>query len=194
MCDLKSKVVICLLGGPGSGKGTLSERIRAHYSNVGYMSAGELLRGAAAADTPEGRALAEQLRRGEIVPQEITIGLLREQIEKQNKDFYLIDGFPRQVDQAMTFENTVVSPKAVLFLSVPDDVLIKRLLNRGKTSGRSDDNEESIRLRINVYHTKCLPVNEYFGDRLTKINADRTPIEIFEEVRSLIDRILESNK
>lgn len=194
MCDLKNKVVICLLGGPGSGKGTLSELIKKNYNNVGYMSAGELLRGAAAADTPEGRALAEQLRRGEIVPQEITIGLLREQIEKQDKDFYLIDGFPRQVDQAQTFEDTVVAPKAVLFLSVSDDVLIKRLLNRGKTSGRSDDNEESIRLRIDVYHKKCLPVNEYFGERLTKIDANRTPMEIFEEVKKIINKILENNK
>ncbi|KAH0790878.1 Adenylate kinase family protein [Histomonas meleagridis] len=190
MTSLKHKVVVCLLGGPGSGKGTISELIKKSY-DVGYMSAGELLRNAAKADTPEGRSLAEQLKRGEIVPQEITIGLLRAEIEKQEKSLYLIDGFPRQVDQAQTFEETVVSPKAVLFLDAPDDVLVGRLMNRGLTSGRSDDNEESIKLRIKVYHEKCIPVNGYFGERLHVINANRPPDVTFQDVKKVLDKILE---
>ena len=188
MSALNNKVVVCLLGGPGVGKGTQSELIRKNY-DVGYMSAGDLLRAAAAEDTEQGRMLQGQLTRGEIVPQEITIGLLRKEIERQEKRLYIIDGFPRQVDQAETFVKTVVEPKAIIFLDAPDDVLVERLMGRSKTSGRSDDNPESIRLRLKVFHEKSYPVVDYFGAKSHRINSARTPEEVFADIRKVLDKI-----
>lgn len=189
MASLAEKIVVCLLGGPGVGKGTQSELIKQNY-DVGYMSAGDLLRGAAQADTPEGHKLAEQLRRGEIVPQEITIGLLKQEIERQQKELYIIDGFPRKVDQAETFVKTVVEPKAIIFLDAPDDVLVERLMGRAKTSGRSDDNPESIKLRLDVFHNQSYPVVGYFGEKSHTIDSSRTPAEVFADIRKVLDKIL----
>ena len=188
MTSLSNKVVVCLLGGPGVGKGTQSELIRKNY-DVGYMSAGDLLRAAAAEDTEQGRTLQGQLTRGEIVPQEITIGLLKKEIERQDKRLYIIDGFPRQVDQAETFVKTVVEPKAIIFLDAPDDVLVERLMGRSRTSGRSDDNPESIRLRLKVFHEKSYPVVDYFGEKSHRINSARTPEEVFADIRKVLDKI-----
>jgi UMP-CMP kinase len=187
--SLDSKIVICLLGGPGVGKGTQSELIQKTY-DVGYMSAGDLLRKAAAQDTPFGRQLAEQLRKGEIVAQEITIGLLKDEILAQDKPIYVIDGFPRKLDQAETFCQTVVRPKAVLFLDAADDILVQRLLGRAQTSGRSDDNPESIRLRLKVFHDISYPVVEYFGSDAYTIDSARTVEEVFADIKKVIDGLL----
>ncbi|OHT16179.1 Adenylate kinase family protein [Tritrichomonas foetus] len=189
MTQLKDKIVISFVGGPGAGKGTQAELVRKTY-DVGYMSAGDLLRQEAAKDTPLGRKLAEQLRNGEIVAQEVTIGLLKAEIERQEKQFYIIDGFPRQVDQAQTFESTIVPFKAALYFYVPDEVLVERCLSRGLTSGRSDDNAESIKLRLKTFHTKCEPVNDYFGDRLITINGLQTSEKVFEDVKKILDGFL----
>jgi adenylate kinase family enzyme len=187
--SLSTKIVICLLGGPGAGKGTQSELIKKNY-DVGYMSAGDLLRKLAAQGTPQGRELAEQLRTGAIVAQEITIGLLKEEILNQNKSIYLIDGFPRKLDQVEPFCETVVRPKAVLFLDAPDDVLVERLSGRAQTSGRSDDNPESIRLRLKVFHEISYPVVAYFGEDAYTIDANRGVEEVFADIKKIIDRLL----
>lgn len=189
MSTLANKTVVCLLGGPGVGKGTQSELIRKNY-DVGYMSAGDLLRAAAEEDTEQGRTLAGQLKRGEIVPQEITIGLLKREIERQDKPLYIIDGFPRQVDQAETFVKTVVDPKAIIFLDAPDDILVERIMKRAQTSGRSDDNPESVRLRLKVFHEKSYPVVDYFGAKSHRINSSRTPDEVFVDIRKVLDEVI----
>lgn len=195
MTSLKDKVVISLIGGPGAGKGTIAAQIIKNY-DVGYMSAGDLLRQAAQEDTPLGHKLAEQLRNGEIVAQEVTIGLLKREIERQNKELYIIDGFPRAVDQCQTFEREVVPFKATLFISCPDDVLVKRCLKRGQEgSGRSDDNEESLKKRIHTFHTICEPVNALMGDRLITIDGNAGgPEVIFASVKKALDKILADNK
>jgi adenylate kinase family enzyme len=193
MSSIADKIVICIIGGPGVGKGTQSALIRKNY-DVGYMSAGDLLRKAAAEDTPAGRQLAEQLRKGEIVAQEITFGLLKAEIQGQKKDIYLIDGFPRKVEQADAFSKTVVRPKAVLFLDAPDDVLVERLMGRATSSGRSDDNPDSIRLRLKVFHEISYPVVEYFGDIAYTIDSNRSIEAIWADIKAIIDRLLEGPK
>jgi adenylate kinase family enzyme len=186
---MESKKVIFLLGGPGVGKGLQSSLIQKEY-DVGYMSAGDLLRREAAKDTELGKKLAEQLRLGEIVAQEVTIGLLKAELENVNKPLYIIDGFPRKVDQAETFVKTVVPPAAVIFLDGDDEVLVQRLMGRAQTSGRTDDNPDSIRLRLKVFHEITCPVFEYFGDKVHRIDAARTPEEVFADVKAVIQGIL----
>ena len=188
---INEKKIIFLLGGPGSGKGTVSERIRSKY-NVGYMCAGDLLRKEAKQDTEFGRDLAEQLRLGKIVPQEVTFRLLKQEIESQDKDFYIIDGFPRAVNQAIDFESTIYPSLAVIFIQAPDEVLVHRLTSRGKTSGRSDDNEESIRLRIKVFHSQSYPVVEHFEKfgKVHRIDATGNPDEVFTSVSQALDKVI----
>jgi hypothetical protein len=117
------KTIIFLIGGPGSGKGTQSTRIIEKF-DTGYMSAGELLRAEAESGSELGTFIGEQMKLGVIVPQEITIALLKKEIIRQDKLLCLIDGFPRKVDQAITFEETVCPAACALWLDVPDDVLV----------------------------------------------------------------------
>jgi adenylate kinase family enzyme len=187
--EFAGKKIISLLGGPGSGKGTASERIRKDY-NVRYMCAGDLLRAAAKEDTKDGKDLAEMLKNGVIVPQEITIGLLRKEILKGEADFYIIDGFPRAVEQAQTFEKQVKPFDAVIFLEADDDILIERLMKRAKESGRSDDNPESIKKRITVFHNQSYPVVEYFEPmgKVTRVDAKGTPDEVYAAITPVLNK------
>ena len=191
--EFAGKKIVSLLGGPGSGKGTVSEFIKKKY-NVGYMCAGELLRGAAQEDTKEGHELAEMLKNGVIVPQEVTIGLLKKEIMKGDRDFYIIDGFPRAVEQAETFEKTVKPFNAILYLDVEDEILIQRLTKRAQGSGRSDDNPESIKKRIAVFHNQSYPVIEHFEPtgKVTRIDARKTPEEVFAQIVPVLEKIVKS--
>jgi adenylate kinase family enzyme len=193
MASLSDKIVICLIGGPGVGKGTQSDLIKETY-DVGYMSAGDLLRKAAKEDSDFGRNLAEQLRLGQIVAPEITLGLLKAEIESQGKQFYVIDGFPRSIGQATSFCEAVVQPRAVISIDAPDDILSQRILGRAQSSGRSDDNEESIKLRLTAYHEVSYPVIEFFGSKVHSIDGNRSPQEVFADVRKVIDGILAETK
>lgn len=115
------------------------------------------------------------IREGQVVPMEVTIKLLenamREALDAKRegegwdngKGRFLIDGFPRKMDQALKFEEDVCEAKKVLFFTTTEDEMTKRLLERGKTSGREDDNEESIRKRFRVYHDQTMPVIEHYN-------------------------------
>ena len=184
-------IVIFLIGGPGCGKGTQSELILKNF-DVGYMSAGELLRAFANSGSDEGNWVLEQMKQGLIVPQEITIGLLKREMIQQNKSIYLIDGFPRAIEQAHTFENSICRCSCALYLEVPDDVLIPRLIERGKGSGRADDTPESIVKRIRVFHEVCEPVFGLFQEdgRAVKIDGNRPVADVYKDVEALMHRIL----
>ena len=185
-------IILSLMGGPGCGKGTVSAQICQHY-NCGYMSAGDLLRAAAKTD----KALGEMLTNGVIVPQEITIGLLKAEIERQAKDFYIIDGFPRKVDQADTFEATVNPFAAMIFIDVSDEVLLSRLLNRAQTSEvkRSDDTPEGFQKRLKVFHDVSYPVLEHFQkkNKAFVIKGEGSKEEVYAAVSKVIDSILHKN-
>jgi adenylate kinase len=156
-----------LFGPPGSGKGTQSQKIIERYGLV-HLSTGDLLRKEIAQQTPLGFEAKKLIDAGQLVPDEIVVGLIDQYIEenKQAKGF-LFDGFPRTLNQAKILDELLELKKTkvsrVLALEVDDDLLIKRLLNRGKVSGRSDDmNEEIIRNRFNVYHRQTKPVADHY--------------------------------
>ena len=173
----KDKVtVIFVLGGPGSGKGTQSSNMVRDYGFT-HLSAGDLLRAEQNRQGSQyGDLIKSYIREGKIVPMEVTVGLLSNAMAtalesgeqpkvKGEKARFLIDGFPRKLDQAVFFENTVCESLFTLFLNCPEEVMEKRLMKRGETSGRDDDNAESIRKRFRVFVDTSMPVVDAFAEQ-----------------------------
>jgi len=160
---------LLLLGPPGSGKGTQAERL-AKLLDIPHLSSGELLRKEVESGTDCGNAVSEALRTGELVPDEWVLALLREPIVAASATGgYLLDGFPRTLPQAeaageMAREEGVTADAAVFLVAEPT-ALVERLLQRAQQSGRSDDNEKTIRHRIEVYNSKTAPLREYYAER-----------------------------
>jgi adenylate kinase len=188
---------IILFGPPGSGKGTQSEKLIEKYQ-LKHLSTGDLLRSEIAAQTPLGVEAKSFMDRGELVPDEVVIGMISSALEAnpQAKGF-LFDGFPRTKAQSEALDKLLQLKKTeigvVLALEVTEEELIKRLLNRGLTSGRSDDtNEEVIKARIGEYHKKTSAVADYYSqfDKVVSIKGEGTVEEIFSALCSEIDKRL----
>ncbi|ORY37298.1 ADK-domain-containing protein [Rhizoclosmatium globosum] len=176
-------------GGPGSGKGTQSAKLAKDF-NLLHLSAGDLLRAEVAAGTEIGLLAEGIMKEGKIVPQDIMIGLLKKAIENDTEsNGILIDGFPRALDQAIEFENVVRPATAILNFNCPLDVLEARLIERGKTSGRADDNLETIRKRFNTFQEQSLPALEYFGERVITIDGSVAIDTVYENVLLEVSRL-----
>ncbi|VDM69797.1 unnamed protein product [Strongylus vulgaris] len=192
----KAKIpIFFIVGGPGSGKGTQCERIVAKYG-LTHLSSGELLRNEVKSGSPRGFLLSYIMEAGELVPYEIVLDLLKENIVKEVKKGskgFLIDGYPRDIKQGELFEDEIQKARLVIFLDAPSDALIERLLKRARTSGRSDDNIETIKKSLETYTTKTAPVVDYYEkqNKLVKINAEGTEDEVFAEVVKHIDGLIE---
>lgn len=186
---------LVLFGPPGSGKGTQSEKLVEKYGLI-HLSTGNLLREEIAANTPLGLEARKFMDKGQLVPDEVVIGMIDNMLEhhKDAKGF-LFDGFPRTVAQAHALDKLLQLKEThidvVLALEVKEEELIKRLLNRGKTSGRSDDNDESvIRKRLHVYNNETFPVAEYYkkARKFQNIKGEGTIEEIFSSLCETIDK------
>jgi len=159
---------LIIFGPPGAGKGTQSEKLIAHFDLV-HISTGDLLRAERTAGTELGQQANGFISRGELVPDEVVIGMVRNFIlSKPEAKGFIFDGFPRTVPQADALENMLLGFKQkiaiVLGLEVEEDELVKRLLLRGITSDRADDqNEDTIRNRFREYQSKTLPLQEYYS-------------------------------
>ena len=191
----KDKVsVVFVLGGPGSGKGTQCEKLVKEKAFV-HLSAGDLLRAEQKREGSQyGELIAKCIKEGIIVPQEVTVNLLRNAIQvnvDQGSSRFLIDGFPRKMDQALTFEKEIVPSSFTLFFECPEEVMLKRLLERGKTSGRTDDNIESIKKRFATFLDTSMPVVEFFEkqNKVVRVKCDK-PVEVVsgEVQKALQDR------
>lgn len=190
--------VVFVLGGPGAGKGTQCANLVRDY-HFAHLSAGDLLR--AEQDRPGsefGALIKDCIKNGSIVPMEVTVQLLEnamaETLEKSKskKGKFLIDGFPRKMDQALKFEESVCPAKFVLFFDVPEEVMQQRLLKRGETSGRADDNKESIKKRFKTFVETSMPVVEYYENqgRVVKIKATEGPDEVYALTRGKVEERL----
>ena len=185
---------LILFGPPGSGKGTQSEKMIAKYG-LKHLSTGDLLRSEIAGQTPLGLEAKKLMDKGQLVPDEVVIGMISSALDSnpQAKGF-LFDGFPRTVAQAEALDKLLklkgTQIHAMISMLVSEEELVKRLLNRGKTSGRSDDtNEEIIRARIVEYRTKTSVVADYYKqfDKLAEIEGEGTIDEIFESLQKEIE-------
>ena len=185
---------IVLFGPPGAGKGTQSEKLIAKY-NLNHISTGDLFRKHLSEGTELGKKAQKYMDDGFLVPDEVVIGMVDEKInEDSSVNGYIFDGFPRTVNQAEALDkllNSKNSPiSGMVALEVPFDELKKRLLERGKVSGRADDqNEDKINNRIKVYLDETLPVSEYYKkqSKFNAIDGVGTIDGIFNKICAVID-------
>jgi UMP-CMP kinase len=182
--------VVFILGGPGSGKGTQSVNLVNDYGFT-HLSAGDLLREEQdRKESQYGEMIKEYIKDGKIVPMEVTVKLLENAMaakldsDKDHSGRFLVDGFPRKMDQAIYFEESVCPSRCTIFLDAPEEEMRKRLLNRGKTSGRADDNEESIVKRFRTFVETSMPVVDHFEEKgkVVKVSAVGEPVEVYGRI------------
>jgi len=180
-----------VLGGPGAGKGTQCHNLVKHYDYI-HLSAGDLLRAERNSGSADGDMINEFIKNGQIVKAEVTVRLLEKAINKNPDKKFLIDGFPRNEDNLQGWVSHMTGKaevEGVLFFDCPEEVCVQRILERAKTSGRVDDNEESIRKRFQTYYGETLPVIQYYEKQnlVIKVNAVHNAEEVFRCVRELMD-------
>ena len=161
-------LIIC--GAPGSGKGTQSDLLVEKY-NLKHLSTGDLLRHEITSNTPAGILANSYISQGQLVPDEMIVAMLDAEMDKISGNYngLILDGFPRTVAQAesleMLLEKRNKSIDLLIDIDVEESELIERLLKRGETSGRNDDNIETIKKRLDVYHIKTKPVSDFFKNK-----------------------------
>ncbi|XP_014360906.1 adenylate kinase isoenzyme 1 isoform X2 [Papilio machaon] len=189
--DTSKTPIVWVLGGPGSGKGTQCERIIAKYGFT-HLSTGDLLRAEVKSGSDRAKCLTSIMERGELVPNETVLELLREAMMARAADSkgFLIDGYPREKSQGIAFENTIAPVTVILYFEASCETLTKRLLGRAASSGRADDNEETIKLRLKTFLDNNDLVLAQYPDKLRRINAEATVDQIFSEVQKILDPIV----
>jgi len=192
--ELAGKKIIFIVGGPGSGKGTQCERIVAKYGYC-HLSSGDLLRAEVASGSERGQELQEIMKRGELVPLETVLAMIRDKmLANTDAKGFLIDGYPREVDQGKQFESSIASATSVLYLDVATETMVQRLIKRGQTSGRADDNEETIRARLNTFEKATAPVVDFYKQQgklfeIERSVAESSPDDVFAKVCLLFDKL-----
>jgi adenylate kinase len=192
---------LVLFGPPGSGKGTQSDKLVEKYRLV-HLSTGNLLREEITNKTPLGVEAKKFIDNGQLVPDEVVIGMVDSFFDKhKNVNGFLFDGFPRTVAQAQALDKLLslkgTEIAVVLALEVTEEELVQRLLNRGKTSGRTDDTDEVvIRKRFAVYNNETSPVAEYYkkARKFKSIQGEGSVDEINAALRQAIDKAMAVNK
>lgn len=191
---------LLLIGAPGAGKGTQAERIAEHFT-VAHISSGDLLRDHVNRQTAIGRTAQEYMERGDLVPNEVVLDMLRKPVtEAVAAGGYVLDGFPRTVEQAeaayAVAKDLGVAVQVAVHLAVDSASLVERLVARGQESGRTDDTPEVIKHRIDVYEEMTRPLLDYYAERerLVHVNGDRPIDEVtwsvvvqLQRVRRLLD-------
>jgi len=186
---------IVIFGAPGSGKGTQSKMIVERYG-FDYISTGDMLRKAISEGNELGKTAKDYIDRGQLVPDDLIVRLIADFLDdKKDSKGVIFDGFPRTLKQAEALK-TMLNERGtdihvLLDLQVEDEELVNRLLERGKISGRSDDNPETIKARLDVYHTQTAPLATYYigeGKHVAIKGIGRIE-EIFERIGEAIDRV-----
>ncbi|CAO2597911.1 Adenylate kinase isoenzyme 1, partial [Lemmus lemmus] len=159
-----------LTGGPGSGKGTQCEKIVEKYGYT-HLSTGDLLRAEVSSGSERGKMLSSIMEKGQLVPLETVLDMLRDAMmaKVESSNGFLIDGYPREVKQGEEFEHVLPTqigqPTLLLYVDAGADTMTQRLLKRGETSGRVDDNEETIKKRLETYYQATEPVISFYEKR-----------------------------
>jgi len=186
---------ILLLGPQGAGKGTQGRLISSEYGSP-HIATGDMLRAAIAADTPLGRRVKPIYDRGELVPDDLMIELIRERLNQDDtRDGFVLDGFPRTSVQAEALDamlNEIDRPLTVVFeFELPEEVCVERLTRRAAEEGRIDDTPEAIRTRLRLYHQQTEPLIEYYRARgnLVTVPADRPVDEVFADIQRALDQV-----
>ncbi|MGL5079911.1 MAG: adenylate kinase [Microcoleaceae cyanobacterium] len=200
-------VQIIFLGPPGAGKGTQAIRLAEHYQ-IPHISTGDILRSQVAQKTDLGQQAQTYMDKGDLVPDQLILDMVKERLSQADAQTgWILDGFPRNVAQAAFVEQMLIqhfsslaessgAPKEdieqviVISLDVPDETLIQRLVERGLERGRQDDNETTIRHRLQVYREQTAPLIEFYQARqqLNKVNGNLSVDEVTVELLSAVDK------
>lgn len=185
---------IILFGAPGCGKGTQAALIKEKY-NINHISTGEVIRGEIARQTELGKSMQEYIAAGQLAPDSIVISMVRNYMsEHRDAVGNIFDGFPRTTAQAEAFDAMLaedgLSVTVMIYMDVPEEELVKRILLRGKDSGRADDaSEDVIRNRIAVYREQTEVVAEHYAKqgKYVSVNGVGTLEEVFDRICAAID-------
>lgn len=185
---------IVLFGAPGSGKGTQSAKLIDEYG-LYHISTGELLRQHIKEGTELGKTADAYISKGQLIPDELMIDILDDVLDKEaaGKEGVVFDGFPRTIPQAEALKRLLqkrgTDLHAVVGLEVPEEELVERMLARGRDTGRADDNIDTIKNRLNVYHKQTLPLKDYYtGEgKYLGINGKGVVDEIFNDIATRLE-------
>jgi adenylate kinase len=188
-------VNLLLLGPQGSGKGTQATRIASEWG-LPHISTGEMFRDAIASGTALGRRVEPILAAGELVPDELTVDLIRERLALDDaREGFILDGFPRTLVQARELDAMLNeigrSLDAIFFFDVPDDVALQRIESRADAEGRPDDTREATARRLQIYHEQTEPVVEHYRatGKLVPLHAGRSVDEVFAEIADALEQV-----
>ena len=186
---------IVIFGAPGSGKGTQSERIVEKYG-INHISTGDVLRAEIKNGTELGKTAKGYIDQGQLIPDELMIDILASVFDSfKDSKGGIFDGFPRTIAQAEALKKMLAERgqdvSVMVDLEVPEDELMVRLIKRGKDSGRADDNEETIKKRLHVYHSQTSPLIDWYKNekKYQHINGLGTMEGIFAEICEAIDKL-----
>ena len=189
---------LIFLGPPGAGKGTQAARIEAAYE-IPQLSTGDMLRAAVAAGTETGRQAKDIMARGDLVPDDVVVGIISERIQAADcANGFILDGFPRNVSQARALDGVLVKKgvnlDAVIELAVDPEILIARILKRAQESAdgpRDDDTEEALQHRLRVYEEQTAPVADFYAEKgiLRTLDGMQEIDEVTQQIRSALDAI-----
>jgi len=183
---------LIIFGSPGAGKGTQAGLIAAKYQ-LAHLSSGEILRQAVSSGSSLGAQIQAFQVRGELVPDELIIKIFQEQLDSLNKQNFILDGYPRTLAQAHDLDEYLKNQPitAIINLQLPEEEAIKRIILRGESSGRADDNEEVVRNRFTVYRAQTMPLLDYYKQQNKVIEIDGRPAieEIFEKITAALDNL-----
>jgi adenylate kinase len=190
-------VNVLILGPQGSGKGTQAARIAEEYG-VPHVATGEMFRSAIAARTPLGLEVEPILASGALVPDDLTIGLIRERLSEDDaQNGFVLDGFPRNAAQAEALDDLLEELDrpldVVLDLQVPDEVCMERLTGRAREEGRTDDSPEAIAKRLEIFHSETAPLIGYYLARgiVVGVHGDRSRDKVWTEIVEALERVAE---
>ncbi len=189
-------MIIILFGPPGAGKGTQAQRLVANH-NLKQLSTGDMLREAIAEGSELGKKASSIMNRGELVSDDIILSMIKDKLRKSGCDGFIFDGFPRNLQQAKALDKILHELKLrldlVIEIVVNDEILINRIENRAKESknARSDDNEEVLKNRLNIYHESTERIKPYYLEqkKLVKIDGMRSVEEVSSDIEGQLVNI-----
>jgi adenylate kinase len=185
---------VLILGPQGAGKGTQAKRIAEEYV-IPHIATGDILRAAIADETELGRRVKPIVERGDLVPDELVVALIRERLSEEDAaGGFVLDGFPRTLAQAEALDTTLSDIDkgldVVLVLEVPDEVARERMLSRAEIEGRTDDTPEVIENRLRNYHAQTAPLVEWYRarDKAAPVDGSEPIDDVYGQIRQILDR------